>query len=78
MATNYPTGLDALTNPTSSDTLASVDHAAQHTNVNDAIEAIQAELGLDPAGTYATVRARLDNETSVGLELAMSARAFLS
>ena len=32
MATNFPTGLDALTNPTATDTLASVPHADQHAN----------------------------------------------
>ena len=78
MATSYPSGLDAFTNPTSTDTLDSVTvpHATQHININDAIEAVQAELGLLPKGAYATVRARLDNVTSLGLDLAMSARAF--
>ena len=61
MATSYPGALDAFTNPVGTDTQAAVDHAAQHTNANDAIEAIEAELGLDPAGTYATVKARLDD-----------------
>ena len=61
MATSYPSGLDALTNPTSTDALNSVTvpHATQHTNANDAIEAIQAELGLNPKGSAATVAARL-------------------
>ena len=36
MATNFPTSLDALTNPVSTDTLASPDHAGQHANANDA------------------------------------------
>ncbi len=48
MATNFPTSQDSLTNPTSSDTLDSPDHAAQHTNVNDAVEAIELAL-LDGA-----------------------------
>lgn len=60
MATNYPGALDALTNPTSTDNMATVSHSAQHTNANDAIEAIQAELGINPAGSEATVVARLD------------------
>lgn len=41
----YPTSLDSLANPTASDTLASVPHADQHANANDAIEAIEAKLG---------------------------------
>ena len=61
MATNYPGGLDSLTNPSSGDALDSPSHAGQHTNANDAIEAIETELGTNPKGTFTTVRARLDN-----------------
>jgi hypothetical protein len=46
MAINFPTSLDALTNPTSGDTLASPDHALQHANANDAIEALGAKVGI--------------------------------
>lgn len=42
---NFPTSLDALTNPTANDTLASVPHHTQHGTANDAIEAIEAKLG---------------------------------
>ncbi len=45
MSTAYPGALDTLTNPTSSDTLNSPSHSAQHANSNDAIEAIEAKLG---------------------------------
>ena len=47
MATNFPASLDALTNPTSSDSLSSPSHASQHANVNDAVEALQAKVGAD-------------------------------
>ena len=59
MATNYPSGLDSLSNPAGSDAL-STGHAAQHANANDAIEAIEGELGLNPRGGSATVKARID------------------
>ena len=61
MASSYPGGLDAFTNPTASDTLdsATVPHAAQHSNANDAIEAIESTLGVNPQGSSATVVARL-------------------
>jgi hypothetical protein len=61
MPTNYPSGYDDFDNPTANDPLNSptVPHAAQHTNINDAVEAVQAELGLDPSGAYGTVAARL-------------------
>lgn len=47
MAINYPTSLDTLTNPTSTDKVSTVDHATQHANVNDAIEALEAKVGAD-------------------------------
>jgi len=50
MATNFPGSLDSFTNPTSSSTLDSPSHAAQHANINDAMEAVQAKLGVG-AGT---------------------------
>lgn len=51
MATNFPGSQDSFTNPTSSDTLDSPDHAAQHADVNDAVEAIELAL-LDGAPMY--------------------------
>lgn len=62
MATSFPTGLDVLTNPTSADSLASPDHAAQHANVNDAVEAIEAQIGT----TASPVLARLASPTFTG------------
>jgi len=61
MATNYPTSLDTFVNPASTDTLDSttVPHAAQHDNINDAVLAIETELGTAPKGTFASVKARL-------------------
>jgi hypothetical protein len=47
MATNFPTSLDSLTNPTATDTLDSPPHDTQHADANDAIEAIQAKVGID-------------------------------
>jgi hypothetical protein len=71
MATSYPNGLDNFTNPTSEDKLdsATVPHSAQHTNANDAIEAIQAELGLNPKGASESVVARL---TTIETDLAQT------
>ena len=49
MAINYPTSLDNFTNPQPSDTLDSVaaPHATQHSDLNDAVEALQAKVGAD-------------------------------
>jgi hypothetical protein len=46
---NFPTGLDTLTNPQSTDKLDSVTvpHHEQHSNANDAIEALQVKVGIN-------------------------------
>jgi hypothetical protein len=45
MATSFPTSKDNLSNPEATDVL--VGHAQQHTNENDAIEALQTKVGID-------------------------------
>lgn len=45
MAITFPGTLDTLTNPSGTQTLDSPDHALQHANANDALEAIEAVLG---------------------------------
>lgn len=51
MAINYPTSLDNFTNPTGTDLLenavSALDHDVQHSNANDAIEALQAKVGIN-------------------------------
>lgn len=79
MATSYPTSLDQLTNPNSSDQLSSPSHSQQHINANDAIEALEAKVGVngstDPASltykvsTIETTLINLDNSTDNVIEL---------
>jgi hypothetical protein len=77
MTTVYPGALDALTNPTSTDTLASVPHDQQHANANDAIEAIEAELGVTPSGpNFSTVGGRLDNINPGSGQIQATSRGF--
>jgi hypothetical protein len=45
LATNFPTNLDDLSNPQGTDSLQG--HAQLHTNVNDAIEALQEKVGVN-------------------------------
>ncbi len=61
MATNFPTSLDALTNPTPTDALnsATVPHSAQHANANDAIEALQAKVGVDSSAVATSLDYRV-------------------
>lgn len=44
MSTLFPLALDTLANPVATDGLAG--HAQQHANANDAIEALQARVGV--------------------------------
>ena len=48
MATNFPTSQDSFTNPSSGSSLSSPSHSQQHSDVNDAVEAIEGAL-LDGA-----------------------------
>jgi len=63
MATNFPTSLDALTNPTSANKLndAGVTHATQHANANDAIEALQAKVGVDSSAVTTSLDYKVRN-----------------
>lgn len=55
MATNFPTSLDALTNPTAGSSLSSPSHASQHADANDAIEALQAKVGINGSAVTTTL-----------------------
>jgi hypothetical protein len=61
MATEYPSGLDNFINPTAVDRLDSntVPHHLQHANLNDAVEALQTVIGLNPAGSHLTLKDRV-------------------
>jgi hypothetical protein len=63
MASDYPGALDTLVNPTSTTARNAGGGLALSevtSNANDAIEAIQATLGVDPQGSESTVADRLD------------------
>ena len=65
MATNFPASLDSLTNPTSSDSLNSPSHSAQHANVNDAVEALQAKVGVDSSAVTTSHDYLIDKQSVV-------------
>lgn len=46
-ATSFPSSLDTLTNPASTDKTNSPSHSTQHTNANDALEALEAKIGVN-------------------------------
>ena len=64
MATNFPGSLDSFTNPSSSSTLDSPSHAAQHANINDAVEAVQTKLGVG-AGTIGEMTSFTTSATNI-------------
>ena len=77
MATNYPNSLDNFTNPTSASPINSPSHSEQHSNANDAIEAIEGELGTNPKGAKATVKARLDDvDTAIATKAPIASPTF--
>lgn len=45
MATNFPASLDVLSNPQPNDSVELVSHSEQHSNANDAIEALEIKVG---------------------------------
>ena len=49
MAINFPTSLDNFTNPSSGNTLDSPSHSLQHSDINDAVEALERKVGLGTA-----------------------------
>lgn len=63
MSTAFPTSLDVLTNPTATDQVAVVDHATQHANANDAIEALQVKVGIDGSAVTTTHTYKLSGVT---------------
>ena len=47
MAINFPTSLDVFTDPTASDQLNLPSHSGQHTDLNNAVEALEAKVGIN-------------------------------
>ena len=62
MTTSFPSGLDSFTNPTATDAMdsATVPHADQHADVNDAVEALQAKVGVDGSAVTSSLDYQLN------------------
>ena len=75
MSTNFPSALDTFTNPNGSDSLnaAAVPHAEQHANANDAIEALQAKVGINGSAVATSLDYRISTaETGLGGKISSS------
>jgi hypothetical protein len=68
MATNFPASLDSLTNPSATDTLDSPPHDEQHADANDAIEALQAKVGVDSSAVTTSLDYKVANLESRPVE----------
>ena len=88
MASNFPSSLDSFTNPSSSDAMdsVSVPHATQHSDLNDAVEALQAKVGADSSAVtsshdykiadHASRLTTLEGATGSGLVVVKAETAF--
>lgn len=65
MPSTYPTSLDSLST-SHVDSTGEIIHASTINDIADAVDKIEAELGLLPKGTDASVRARLDRLDTTG------------
>lgn len=66
MATNFPTSLDSLTNPSSGNTLNSPSHSTQHANANDAIEVLEAKVGVDNSAVTTSLDYKMRVNNPIG------------
>lgn len=66
MPTNFPSGLDTLINPTWTSTLDSPSHSVQHSNANDAIEALQVKVGINGSADTSSLDFKTSRQTTKG------------
>lgn len=60
MASTYPAALDTFATNKANATATTTDHPAHHNDLADAVNKIEAELGINPSAGFATVLARLN------------------
>jgi hypothetical protein len=74
MPTNFPVSVDSLVNPLSTDPQNAPSHSAQHSNANDAIEAIQTYL-LDPFAVLTAGTTAMALATNINVQVTPNANA---
>jgi hypothetical protein len=65
MSTVFPGALDTLVNPTAVNPTDAPSHSSQHINSNDAIEAMQAKIGIDGSLVTSSLDYKVNNASSV-------------
>lgn len=78
MAITYPDTIDTLTNPVSTDTLDSPSHSDQHSDINDAVEALEAKVGADGSAVTTSHDYKLGEVTSTDKVVGKSATQTLT
>jgi hypothetical protein len=65
MASTFPTSLDTFTNPTATSLLTSPSHSLSHSDLNDAVEALETKVGIGNTvlGSYISFATTLTNVT---------------
>lgn len=67
MTTNFPTSLDTFINPASTDSQATVSHASQHDNINDAVAALEAKVGINSSAVTSSIDYKINNSLVTSL-----------
>jgi len=62
MPINFPTSLDDLTNPLSTDPLDTPSHSGQHSDLNDIVEALEAKVGINASADTASIDYIINND----------------
>lgn len=82
MSINYPSSLDNFSNPISTDLLdnsnVALDHWTQHSNANDAIEALEAKVGVDGSAVTTSFDYKLSEITSTDKAVGKTATQILT
>lgn len=65
MSINFPTSLDSLSNPSGGDAVGVVSHSTQHANANDAIEALEAKVGVDNSAVTTSLDYKIKSTSSI-------------
>lgn len=80
MSINFPTSLDSLSNPVGTDkvnnAVAALKHSTQHSNANDAIEALEAKVGINGSAVTTTHDYKLSSVTSTDKAVSKASASF--
>lgn len=68
MPVNFPESLDSFTNPQGNSSVANPSHAEQHANANDAIEALQAKVGINNSAVTTSLDYRVRTLENASLD----------